>query len=126
MCFQAPSPCALDRTAAWLLNMNSTSSYGEAEDDRHDDSLVEKVRFSKFWVNTGSTGPAGSDGVCVCVQYQQEIALLQEKLRIAALRQEECEARLMVQDQQNQRMLQEYQVCDPPAEQLSHMTQQDQ
>uniref|UniRef100_A0A3Q2XAS3 Disabled homolog 2-interacting protein-like n=1 Tax=Haplochromis burtoni TaxID=8153 RepID=A0A3Q2XAS3_HAPBU len=55
--------------------------------------------------------------------YQQEIALLQEKLRIAALRQEECEARLMVQDQQNQRMLQEYQVCDPPAEKLSHMTQ---
>uniref|UniRef100_A0A3Q0RC40 DAB2 interacting protein n=1 Tax=Amphilophus citrinellus TaxID=61819 RepID=A0A3Q0RC40_AMPCI len=81
---KAPSPCALDRTAAWLLNMNSTSSYGETEDDRHDDSLVEK--------------------------YQQEIALLQEKLRVAALRQEECEARLMVQDQQNQRMLQEYQA----------------
>lgn len=63
------------------------------------------------------------------VQYQQEIALLQEKLRVAALRQEECEARLMVQDQQNQRMLQEYQVCDPPdspAEKLSHMTQHDQ
>uniref|UniRef100_A0A3B3DB07 DAB2 interacting protein n=3 Tax=Oryzias melastigma TaxID=30732 RepID=A0A3B3DB07_ORYME len=81
---KAPSPCALDRTAAWLLNMNSASSYGEAEDDRHDDALVEK--------------------------YQQEIALLQEKLRVAALRQEECEARLMVQDQQNQRMLQEYQA----------------
>lgn len=41
---QAPSPCALDRTAAWLLNMNSASSYGETEDDRHDDALVEKVR----------------------------------------------------------------------------------
>ncbi|XP_028270751.1 disabled homolog 2-interacting protein isoform X2 [Parambassis ranga] len=81
---KAPSPCALDRTAAWLLNMNSASSYGETEDDRHDDALVEK--------------------------YQQEIALLQEKLRVAALRQEECEARLMVQDQQNQRMLQEYQA----------------
>uniref|UniRef100_G3P987 DAB2 interacting protein n=1 Tax=Gasterosteus aculeatus TaxID=69293 RepID=G3P987_GASAC len=81
----APSPCALDRTAAWLLNMNSASSYGEAEDDRHDDALVEK-------------------------QYQQEIALLQEKLRVAAMRQDECEARLLVQDQQNQRMLQEYQV----------------
>ncbi|GLD57786.1 disabled homolog 2-interacting protein-like protein, partial [Lates japonicus] len=25
---KAPSPCALDRTAAWLLNMNSASSYG--------------------------------------------------------------------------------------------------
>uniref|UniRef100_A0A665W9B0 DAB2 interacting protein b n=1 Tax=Echeneis naucrates TaxID=173247 RepID=A0A665W9B0_ECHNA len=80
----APSPCALDRTAAWLLNMNSASSYGETEDDRHDDPLIEK--------------------------YQQEIAVLQEKLRVSALRQEECEARLMVQDQQNQRMLQEYQA----------------
>ncbi|XP_027140174.1 disabled homolog 2-interacting protein isoform X1 [Larimichthys crocea] len=81
---KAPSPCALDRTAAWLLNMNSASSYGETEDDRHDDALIEK--------------------------YQQEIALLQEKLRVAALRQDECEARLLIQDQQNQRMLQEYQV----------------
>ncbi|KAI3372201.1 hypothetical protein L3Q82_007045 [Scortum barcoo] len=81
---KAPSPCALDRTAAWLLNMNSASSYGETEDDRHDDALIEK--------------------------YQQEIALLQEKLRVAALRQDECEARLLVQDQQNQRMLQEYQA----------------
>ncbi|TMS01600.1 Disabled-like protein 2-interacting protein, partial [Larimichthys crocea] len=80
---KAPSPCALDRTAAWLLNMNSASSYGETEDDRHDDALIEK--------------------------YQQEIALLQEKLRVAALRQDECEARLLIQDQQNQRMLQEYQ-----------------
>ncbi|XP_034398444.1 disabled homolog 2-interacting protein-like isoform X1 [Cyclopterus lumpus] len=81
---KAPSPCALDRTAAWLLNMNSASSYGETEDERHEDALIEK--------------------------YQQEIALLQEKLRVAALRQDECEARLLVQDQQNQRMLQEYQV----------------
>uniref|UniRef100_A0A1A7YT13 DAB2 interacting protein b n=1 Tax=Iconisemion striatum TaxID=60296 RepID=A0A1A7YT13_9TELE len=81
---KAPSPCALDRTAAWLLNMNSAPSYGEAEDDRHDDAMVEK--------------------------YQQEIVLLQEKLRVAAMRQEECEARLLVQDQQNQRMLQEYQA----------------
>ncbi|XP_075879209.1 disabled homolog 2-interacting protein-like isoform X1 [Nelusetta ayraudi] len=81
---KAPSPCALDRTAAWLLNMNSAPSYGEADDDRPDDTLIEK--------------------------YQQEIALLQEKLRVAALRQDECEARLLIQDQQNQRMLQEYQV----------------
>ncbi|KAE8292596.1 Disabled-like protein 2-interacting protein [Larimichthys crocea] len=85
---KAPSPCALDRTAAWLLNMNSASSYGETEDDRHDDALIEK--------------------------YQQEIALLQEKLRVAALRQDECEARLLIQDQQNQRMLQEYQVGHAP------------
>ena len=43
MCVQAPSPCALDRTAAWLLNMNSASSYGDAEEDRQEDSLIEKV-----------------------------------------------------------------------------------
>ncbi|KAJ0069073.1 hypothetical protein NL108_017340, partial [Boleophthalmus pectinirostris] len=79
---KAPSPCALDRTAAWLLNMNS--SYGETEEERHEEAAIEK--------------------------YQQEISVLQEKLRVAGLRQEECEARLMVQDQQNQRMLQEYQV----------------
>ncbi|XP_056134051.1 LOW QUALITY PROTEIN: disabled homolog 2-interacting protein-like [Lampris incognitus] len=81
---KAPSPvnpCALDRTAAWLLNMNSGVPYGETEDD---DTLTEK--------------------------YQQEVAVLQERLRVAALRQEECETRLLIQDQQNQRMLQEYQV----------------
>lgn len=43
VCVQAPSPCALDRTAAWLLNMNSAPSYGEADDDRADDALIEKV-----------------------------------------------------------------------------------
>jgi len=79
---KVPSPCALDRTAAWLLNMNS--SYGETEEERSDEATAEK--------------------------YQQEIALLQEKLRAAALRQDECEARLIVQDQQNQRMLEQYQV----------------
>ncbi|CAB1434396.1 unnamed protein product, partial [Pleuronectes platessa] len=78
-----PVSCVISTAAAWLLNMNSSSSYCEAEDDRHDDALVEK--------------------------YQQEIALLQEKLRVASLRQDECETRLLVQDQQNQRMLQEYQ-----------------
>lgn len=111
MCVQAPSPCALDRTAAWLLNMNSASSYGETEDDRHDDALIEKVR-----TGVGSV-PVLVLTVCpalVLVQYQQEIALLQEKLRVAALRQDECEARLLIQDQQNQRMLQEYQVGHAP------------
>uniref|UniRef100_A0A8C6U9D6 Ras-GAP domain-containing protein n=2 Tax=Neogobius melanostomus TaxID=47308 RepID=A0A8C6U9D6_9GOBI len=41
---KAPSPCALDRTAAWLLNMNS--SYGETEEERQDDAAVEKVSLS--------------------------------------------------------------------------------
>lgn len=128
MCVQAPSPCALDRTAAWLLNMNSTSSYGDAEEDRQEDSLIEKVGaapplrllwvgpvhllwtpFSSCFHKVGDI----SDFICF-LQYQQEIALLQEKLRVAALRQDECEARLLIQDQQNQRMLQEYQVRRTP------------
>uniref|UniRef100_A0A8P4KHR8 DAB2 interacting protein b n=1 Tax=Dicentrarchus labrax TaxID=13489 RepID=A0A8P4KHR8_DICLA len=61
-----------------------------------------------FWVCSGSV--LVLYWVCVLLQYQQEIALLQEKLRVAALRQDECEARLLIQDQQNQRMLQEYQA----------------
>jgi len=48
-CVQAPSPCALDRTAAWLLNMNSASSYGETEDERHEDALIEKVGDAWFY-----------------------------------------------------------------------------
>uniref|UniRef100_A0A1A8HZ50 DAB2 interacting protein n=1 Tax=Nothobranchius kuhntae TaxID=321403 RepID=A0A1A8HZ50_NOTKU len=89
---QAPSPVnpsALDRTAAWLLNMNV--QYLD-----HEGMEPESLRYR--------------DDLTEVEKYQQEIALLQEKLRVAALRQEECEARLLVQDQQNQRMLQEYQA----------------
>uniref|UniRef100_A0A1A8A1F0 DAB2 interacting protein n=1 Tax=Nothobranchius furzeri TaxID=105023 RepID=A0A1A8A1F0_NOTFU len=89
---QAPSPVnpsALDRTAAWLLNMNVL--YLD-----HEGMEPESLRYR--------------DDLTEVEKYQQEIALLQEKLRVAALRQEECEARLLVQDQQNQRMLQEYQA----------------
>lgn len=44
------------------------------------------------------------------VQYQQEIALLQEKLRASVQKLEEYEARLKGQDEQAQKVLMEYQA----------------
>lgn len=48
--------------------------------------------------------------VCVFVQYQQEIAVLQEKLRASVQKLEEYEARLKGQDEQAQKVLMEYQA----------------
>ncbi|KAL0187068.1 hypothetical protein M9458_018738, partial [Cirrhinus mrigala] len=42
--------------------------------------------------------------------YQQEIAVLQEKLRISAKKLEEYESRMKSQDDQTQKMLLEYQA----------------
>ncbi|KAK0152601.1 Disabled 2-interacting protein [Merluccius polli] len=89
---QAPSPVnpnALDRTAAWLLNMNvQYLDHEGTEPDTHrhreDLSLVEK--------------------------YQQEIAVLQERLRASVQKLEEYEARLKGQDEQAQKVLMEYQA----------------
>ncbi|XP_053195599.1 DAB2 interacting protein b isoform X2 [Scomber japonicus] len=89
---QAPSPVnpsALDRTAAWLLNMNvqyldHEGMEPESLRNREDLTQVEK--------------------------YQQEIALLQEKLRASVQKLEEYEARLKGQDEQAQKVLMEYQA----------------
>ncbi|XP_071322978.1 DAB2 interacting protein b isoform X2 [Trachinotus anak] len=89
---QAPSPVnpsALDRTAAWLLNMNvqyldHEGMEPESLRNREDLSQVEK--------------------------YQQEIAVLQEKLRASVQKLEEYEARLKGQDEQAQKVLMEYQA----------------
>uniref|UniRef100_A0A665WYA8 DAB2 interacting protein b n=1 Tax=Echeneis naucrates TaxID=173247 RepID=A0A665WYA8_ECHNA len=86
---QAPSPVnpsALDRTAAWLLNMNV--QYLD-----HEGMEPESLR------NRGDL-----------TQYQQEIALLQEKLRASVQKLEEYEARLKGQDEQAQKVLMEYQA----------------
>lgn len=48
--------------------------------------------------------------LCLCVQYQQEIAVLQEKLRASVQKLEEYEARLKGQDEQAQKVLMEYQA----------------
>lgn len=53
---------------------------------------------------------AASSRVCVSVQYQQEIAVLQEKLRASVQKLEEYEARLKGQDEQAQKVLMEYQA----------------
>ncbi|XP_038589300.1 DAB2 interacting protein b isoform X5 [Micropterus salmoides] len=89
---QAPSPVnpsALDRTAAWLLNMNvqyldHEGMEPESLRNREDLNQVEK--------------------------YQQEIAVLQEKLRASVQKLEEYEARLKGQDEQAQKVLMEYQA----------------
>ncbi|XP_029370879.1 DAB2 interacting protein b isoform X2 [Echeneis naucrates] len=89
---QAPSPVnpsALDRTAAWLLNMNV--QYLD-----HEGMEPESLR------NRGD--------LTQVEKYQQEIALLQEKLRASVQKLEEYEARLKGQDEQAQKVLMEYQA----------------
>ncbi|XP_077479490.1 DAB2 interacting protein b isoform X2 [Stigmatopora argus] len=89
---QAPSPVnpsALDRTAAWLMNMNV--QYLDHEAMEHD-SLRHREDLTQVQ------------------KYQQEIALLQEKLRASVQKLEEYEARLKGQDEQAQKVLMEYQA----------------
>uniref|UniRef100_A0A674A182 DAB2 interacting protein b n=3 Tax=Salmo trutta TaxID=8032 RepID=A0A674A182_SALTR len=88
---QAPSPVkpnALDRTAAWLLNMNVHYVDHEGMDpefrNREDLTQAEK--------------------------YQQEIVVLQEKLRVSVQKLEEYEARLKGQDDGGPKVLMEYQA----------------
>lgn len=89
---QAPSPVnpsALDRTAAWLLNMNV--QYLD-----HEGMEPESLR--------------NREDLTQAEKYQQEIALLQEKLRASVQKLEEYEARLKGQDEQAQKVLLEYQA----------------
>ncbi|XP_035246232.1 disabled homolog 2-interacting protein-like isoform X5 [Anguilla rostrata] len=94
---QAPSPVnphALDRTAAWLLNMNVQylDHEGIDPDSKHRDDLRNTEELTQI------------------EKYQQEIAILQEKLRISTQKLEEYESRLKGQDDQAQKMLMEYQA----------------
>lgn len=61
-----------------------------------------------------SDGGGGEDDdddfLCFFIQYQQEIAVLQEKLRASVQKLEEYEARLKGQDEQAQKVLMEYQA----------------
>ncbi|KAM9307247.1 DAB2 interacting protein b isoform 2-T2 [Pholidichthys leucotaenia] len=89
---QAPSPVnpsALDRTAAWLLNMNM--QYLD-----HEGMELESLR--------------NREDLTRVEKYQQEIAMLQEKLRASVQKLEEYEARLKGQDEQAQKVLMEYQA----------------
>uniref|UniRef100_H3D7F6 DAB2 interacting protein b n=1 Tax=Tetraodon nigroviridis TaxID=99883 RepID=H3D7F6_TETNG len=86
---QAPSPVnpsALDRTAAWLLNMNM--QYLD-----HEGLESESLRNRED-----------------LTQVEKEIAVLQEKLRASVQKLEEYESRLKGQDEQAQKVLMEYQA----------------
>uniref|UniRef100_A0A8C9WK41 DAB2 interacting protein b n=1 Tax=Scleropages formosus TaxID=113540 RepID=A0A8C9WK41_SCLFO len=106
---QAPSPVnpnALDRTAAWLLNMNV--QYLEHEgidlDPKHRDDLRNKEDLT---------------------QAEKEIAILQEKLRISVQKLEEYESRLKGQDEHTQKMLMEYQARLEESEERLRRQQED-
>uniref|UniRef100_A0A3B4D0X8 DAB2 interacting protein a n=1 Tax=Pygocentrus nattereri TaxID=42514 RepID=A0A3B4D0X8_PYGNA len=105
---QAPSPVnpgALDRTAAWLLNMNV--QYLEQEgidpDSRHREDLPNKDELTQT----------------------EKIAMLQERLRLSAKKLEEYEVRLQGQDEQTQKMLLEYQARLEDAEDRLRRQQED-
>ncbi|XP_047655937.1 disabled homolog 2-interacting protein isoform X1 [Tachysurus fulvidraco] len=109
---QAPSPVnpsALDRTAAWLLNMNA--QYLEQEgidpDSKHREDLLNKDELSQ------------------AEKYQQEISMLQDRLRLALKKLEEYESRLQAQDDQTQKMLLEYQARLEDAEERLRRQQED-
>ncbi|XP_026106034.1 disabled homolog 2-interacting protein-like isoform X3 [Carassius auratus] len=93
---QAPSPVnpnALNRTAAWLLNMNVQYLEQEAidPDSKHREDFPNK------------------EDLTPTEKYQQEVAVLQEKLRISAKKLDEYESHIKSQDDQTQKMLLEYQ-----------------
>ncbi|MFT7811766.1 disabled homolog 2-interacting protein-like isoform X1 [Arapaima gigas] len=109
---QAPSPVnpnALDRTAAWLLNMNVqyVEHEGMEPDPKHRDELRSKDDLSQV------------------EKYQQEIAILQEKLRMSAKKLEEYESRLKGQDEHAQKMLMEYQARLEESEERLRRQQED-
>ncbi|CAJ0940422.1 unnamed protein product [Ranitomeya imitator] len=95
---QAPSPVnpnALDRTAAWLLTMNMQLLEDEGPEHR------DKSR------------------------YQQEILVLQDKLRLSNKKLEEYESRCKNQDEQTQKILLEYQARLEESEERLRRQQED-
>ncbi|KAJ7308115.1 hypothetical protein JRQ81_008624 [Phrynocephalus forsythii] len=111
---QAPSPVnpnALDRTAAWLLNMNVQFLEEEGNDPepKHRDKARSKEEFS-----------LGEKQ-----QYQQDIAVLQDKLRLSNKKLEEYEARFKCQEESTQKLMLEYQARLEESEGRLHRQQED-
>ncbi|TRY59555.1 hypothetical protein DNTS_012245 [Danionella cerebrum] len=99
---RAPSPVnpsALDRTAAWLMNVPYLEQESETELCRDEHTQAEK--------------------------YQAEVLLLQERLRISLQRLEEYEARLKAQEDQAHKMLLEYQARLDESEERLRRQQED-
>ncbi|XP_068105128.1 disabled homolog 2-interacting protein isoform X4 [Hyperolius riggenbachi] len=87
------NPNALDRTAAWLLNMNMMLEDESAESEfKHRDNMRNKEEMAQI------------------EKYQQEIMVLQDKLRLSNKKLEEYENRCKNQDEQTQKILLEYQA----------------
>ncbi|XP_058633494.1 DAB2 interacting protein b isoform X3 [Onychostoma macrolepis] len=99
---QAPSPVnpsALDRTAAWLMNVPYIEQESETELCRDEHTQAEK--------------------------YQAEISMLQERLRVSVQRLEEYDARIKGQEEQAQKMLLEYQARLDESEERLRRQQED-
>ncbi|XP_061460314.1 disabled homolog 2-interacting protein isoform X3 [Rhineura floridana] len=110
---QAPSPVnpnALDRTAAWLLNMNVQFLEEESSDPepKHRDKIRSKDEFSQ-----------GEK------QYQQDVVVLQDKLRISNKKLEEYEARFKCQEETTQKLMLEYQARLEESEERLRRQQED-
>ncbi|KAM5145710.1 disabled homolog 2-interacting protein isoform 4-T4 [Mantella aurantiaca] len=108
---QAPSPVnpnALDRTAAWLLNMNMMLEDECIEPDfKHRDNMRNKEEMTQV------------------EKYQQEIMVLQDKLRLSNKKLEEYENRCKNQDEQTQKILLEYQARLEESEERLRRQQED-
>ncbi|MEE6505045.1 hypothetical protein FKM82_005429 [Ascaphus truei] len=109
---QAPSPVnpnVLDRTAAWLLNMNMHLLEDECIDpeSKNRDKLRIKEELSQ------------------AEKYQQEIMVLQDKLRLSNKKLEDYENRCKNQDEQTQKILLEYQARLEESEERLRRQQED-
>ncbi|XP_039939631.1 disabled homolog 2-interacting protein isoform X1 [Hirundo rustica] len=109
---QAPSPVnpnALDRTAAWLLNMNMQFLEDESidPDSKHRDKLRNKDELSQ------------------AEKYQQDLVVLQDKLRISNKKLEEYETRFKCQEETTQKLVLEYQARLEESEERLRRQQED-
>ncbi|XP_039200921.1 disabled homolog 2-interacting protein isoform X2 [Crotalus tigris] len=105
---QAPSPVnpnALDRTAAWLLNMNV--QFLEEENAEPECKLRSKDELSQE------------------EKYQQDVAVLQDKLRQSSKKLEEYEVRFRCQEEGTQKLVLEYQARLEESEERLRRQQED-
>nr|XP_008122933.1 PREDICTED: disabled homolog 2-interacting protein [Anolis carolinensis] len=112
---QAPSPVhpnALDRTAAWLLNMNVQFLEEESSDPepKHRDKTRSKDEFSQGEKQQ---------------QQQQDVVVLQDKLRLCNKKLEEYEARYKCQEEATQKLVVEYQARLEESEERLRRQQED-
>ncbi|XP_053137561.1 disabled homolog 2-interacting protein isoform X3 [Hemicordylus capensis] len=104
------NPNALDRTAAWLLNMNI--QFVEEESVEPEPQHRDKSRIKEEY----SQGDK---------QYQQDVVVLQDKLRLSNKKLEEYEARFKGQEEATQKLVLEYQARLEESEERLRRQQED-